>query len=116
MIIKVHPPLKLIFIHLFLVFISLISFAQKKSYKDSLIEYQQNYIATHEVVGKEDKITPIAAAQQMHEKILNSKLEIIQQAGHLSNLENLTAFNTHLVNFLETVGKRSFSLSDIDGN
>ena len=55
MIIKVHPPLKLIFIHLFLVFISLISFAQKKSYKDSLIEYQQNYVATHEVVGKEDK-------------------------------------------------------------
>ncbi len=68
------------------------------------------------MVGQEDKITPIAAAQQMHEKILNSKLEIIQQAGHLSNLENLTAFNTHLANFLETVGKRSFSLSDIDGN
>ena len=55
MIIKVHPPLKSIFILLFLVFISLISFAQKKSYKDSLIEYQQNYVATHEVVGKEDK-------------------------------------------------------------
>ena len=68
------------------------------------------------MVGQEDKITPIAAAQQMHEKILNSKLEIIQQAGHLSNLENSTAFNTHLVNFLELVGKRSFSLSDIDGN
>ena len=59
------------------------------------------------MVGKEDKITPIAAAQQMHEKILNSKLEIIQQAGHLSNLENPTAFNTHLVKFLELVGKRS---------
>ena len=68
------------------------------------------------MVGKEDKITPIAAAQQMHEKILNSKLEIIQQAGHLSNLENPTAFNTHLVKFLELVGKKSFSLSDIDGN
>jgi len=59
------------------------------------------------MVGKEDKITPIAAAQQMHEKILNSKLEIIQHAGHLSNLENPTAFNTHLVKFLELVGKRS---------
>jgi len=60
------------------------------------------------MVGEEDKITPIAAAQQMHEKILNSKLEIIQQAGHLSNLENPTAFNTHLVNFLELVDKKSF--------
>src|SRR6187549_3735793 len=59
------------------------------------------------MVGEEDKITPIAAAQQMHEKILNSKLEIIQHAGHLSNLENPTAFNTHLVKFLELVGKRS---------
>jgi pimeloyl-ACP methyl ester carboxylesterase len=68
------------------------------------------------MVGKEDKITPIAAAQQMHEKILNSKLEIIQHAGHLSNLENPTAFNTHLVNFLELVGKKSFCLSDTDGN
>ena len=60
------------------------------------------------MVGKEDKITPIAAAQQMHEKILNSKLEIIQHAGHLSNLENPTAFNAHLVNFLELIGKKSF--------
>jgi len=59
------------------------------------------------MVGIEDKITPIAAAQQMHEKILNSKLEIIQHAGHLSNLENPTAFNAHLVNFLELVSKKS---------
>ncbi|HEU5165871.1 MAG TPA: alpha/beta fold hydrolase [Chitinophagaceae bacterium] len=60
------------------------------------------------MVGKEDKITPIAAAQLMHERILNSKLEIIQHAGHLSNLENPTAFNTHLVTFLEIVGKKPF--------
>ena len=68
------------------------------------------------MVGQEDKITPIAAAQQMHEKILNSKLEIIQQAGHLSNLEDPTAFNIHLVKFLEFVGKKSFSLNDTDRN
>jgi hypothetical protein len=43
----------------------------------------------------------------MHEKIANSKLKIIQQAGHLSNLENPIAFNTHLVKFLELVGKKS---------
>ena len=59
------------------------------------------------MVGEEDKITPIAAARQMHELILNSKLEIIQQAGHLSNLENPAAFNTNLVKFLELVGKKS---------
>jgi len=59
------------------------------------------------MVGQEDKITPIAAARQMHEKILNSKLEIIQQAGHLSNLEDPAAFNTNLVKFLELVCKKS---------
>ncbi|MEO6453403.1 MAG: DUF1684 domain-containing protein [Ginsengibacter sp.] len=43
--------------YFFLLFILsvVISFAQKKSYRDSLTNYQQNYIATHEVVGKEDK-------------------------------------------------------------
>jgi len=64
-------------------------------------------IPTLIMVGNEDKITPIAVAQQMHEKILNSKLEILQQAGHLSNLENPTAFNTHLLKFLEFAGKKS---------
>ena len=31
------------------------SVAQKKSYKDSVADYQKNYVATHEVIGKEDK-------------------------------------------------------------
>ncbi|HUR31052.1 MAG TPA: DUF1684 domain-containing protein [Saprospiraceae bacterium] len=35
--------------------LSLASSAQKRSYKDSLVAYQRNYVATHEVVGKEDK-------------------------------------------------------------
>jgi len=87
--------------------------AERKETCDQLSEIN---IPVLIMVGKEDKITPIAAAQQMHEKILNSKLEIIQQAGHLSNLEDPTAFNTHLVNFLELVGKKSFCLSDTDGN
>src|SRR5688572_4289160 len=68
------------------------------------------------MVGKEDKITPIAAARQMHEKILNSTLKIIQHAGHLSNLENPPEFNFQLLKFLEVVGKKSFCLSDTGGN
>jgi 3-oxoadipate enol-lactonase len=78
--------------------------AERKETCDKLSEIN---IPVLIMVGKEDKITPIAAAQQMHEKILNSKLAIIQQAGHLSNLENPTAFNAHLVKFLELVSKRS---------
>ena len=84
--------------------------------KETCSRLQEINIPVLIMVGKEDKITPIAAAQLMHEKILNSKLEIIQHAGHLSNLENPTAFNTHLVNFLEVASKKSFSLSDTDGD
>ena len=68
------------------------------------------------MVGKEDKITPIDAARQMHEKIWNSKLKIIQHAGHLSNLENSAEFNLQLGKFLELVGKKSFCFSDTDCN
>ena len=75
--------------------------------KETCTQLQEINIPVLIMVGTEDKITPIAAAQQMHEKIANSKLEIIQEAGHLSNLENPTAFNTHLVKFLELAGKKS---------
>jgi pimeloyl-ACP methyl ester carboxylesterase len=68
------------------------------------------------IVGKEDKITPIAAAQQMHEIIKDSSLQIIPDAGHVTNLENPTAFNFQLVNFLDMVSKKSFCLSDTDRN
>src|SRR6188768_114808 len=75
--------------------------------KETCNELHEINIPVLIMVGKEDKITPIAAARQMHELILNSKLEIIQHAGHLSNLENPTEFNAHLVNFFELVGKKS---------
>lgn len=58
------------------------------------------------LVGKEDVITPAATAQLMHEKIADSKLEIIPQAGHLSNLENPKEFNEKLRKFLSSVKLR----------
>jgi len=55
------------------------------------------------LVGKEDKITPPAAAQLMHEKIKGSSLHIIEHAGHLSNMENPGEFNSHLIKFIASV-------------
>lgn len=52
------------------------------------------------LVGKEDQITPPAAAQKMHDLIDGSTLEEIDQAGHLSNLENPERFNQHIKSFL----------------
>ncbi len=39
---------------LFFLFSQLLS-AQNKSHRDSIVAYQKNYIATHEVVDKPDK-------------------------------------------------------------
>lgn len=55
------------------------------------------------LAGKEDIITPPAAAKFIHEKIKNSRLSIIDHAGHLSNLENPVKFNEHLKKFLASV-------------
>jgi pimeloyl-ACP methyl ester carboxylesterase len=55
------------------------------------------------LVGSEDKITPPAASQLMHEKIEGSQMHIIEHAGHVSNIENPGDFNKHLKNLLDTI-------------
>ena len=55
------------------------------------------------LVGIEDKITPPAAAQFMNEKIKESLLNIIEHAGHLSNIENPSEFNNQLEKFVSTI-------------
>lgn len=68
------------------------------------------------LVGKEDKITPPAAAQFLYENIPGSVLSIIEHAGHVSNLENSTEFNLQLENFLSRFAKKSLRLSAISSN
>jgi 3-oxoadipate enol-lactonase len=59
------------------------------------------------LVGKEDKITPTEAAQFMHKEINGSVMSIIENAGHLSNLENPEQFNKQMKKFLgEKVGSQ----------
>ena len=48
------------------------------------------------IVGKEDKITPPAAARAMHEKIKDSRLCILNHAGHVANMENPEEFTEQL--------------------
>ena len=53
------------------------------------------------MVGKKDIITPPEKSEFMHEKIEDSTLELIDYAGHLSNLENPEDFNRNLKKFLD---------------
>lgn len=68
------------------------------------------------MVGREDKITPPPTALLMHDKIRDSQMHVLNHAGHLANIENQYEFNYQLRSFVELVSKRSFCLSDTDGN
>jgi pimeloyl-ACP methyl ester carboxylesterase len=55
------------------------------------------------IVGREDKLTPPQDAELMHREIRGSHLEIIDDAAHLSNIEQPTQFNRALADFLQAL-------------
>ncbi len=55
------------------------------------------------IVGEQDGPTPPADGKLMAEHIPGARLEIIPQAGHLSNLEQPEAFNAAIRAFLEAI-------------
>ena len=57
------------------------------------------------IVGAQDTGTPPEAAKAMHEKVSGSIYQEIDPAAHVSNMENPTAFNKALENFLENIEK-----------
>jgi 3-oxoadipate enol-lactonase len=60
-------------------------------------------IPTLVVVGREDEFTPVAKAEEMHAKLTNSKLVVIEDAGHMPNLEQPEEFNGIILEFLAGV-------------
>lgn len=52
------------------------------------------------LVGKEDSITPVADSERMHREIADSRLVVIENAAHVSNLERTDKFNEELMRFL----------------
>lgn len=55
------------------------------------------------LVGSEDSITPVKDSQTMHDKINGSKLVVIPNAAHVSNLEQTSQFNSELLDFVSSV-------------
>ena len=68
-------------------------------------------IPTLVVCGKEDMLTTPAQSQFLHHSIKNSKLQLIEQAGHLTNLEQPEIFNKIIFNFI-TKGYKQQTLLD----
>ena len=55
--------------------------------------------------GRKDNVTPVEQAEFMHKNIDHSILHIIENAGHMSNLEQPEQFNKHLGNFIKNLVK-----------
>ncbi len=57
-------------------------------------------VPTALIFGEDDKITNLETAEKMHSEISNSRLFVLKNAGHYSNLEQPEQFNAHLLDFL----------------
>jgi 3-oxoadipate enol-lactonase len=57
------------------------------------------------IVGRDDAGTPVAMAEEIHQAMPGSKLVIIPDAAHLSNLEQPDAFNQALGDFIGSFNK-----------
>jgi pimeloyl-ACP methyl ester carboxylesterase len=70
---------------------------------DATSELANIDVPTLVLVGSEDAITPLSAAQTLAGHIPDAQLQIIEGSGHLSNLEQPEQFNRHLAAFLKSL-------------
>jgi 3-oxoadipate enol-lactonase len=71
-------------------------------------------IPTLILCGREDEVTPLAQSELMNASITGSILHVIDNAGHVSNLEQPDEFNKHILNFLTDLTNPN--LKKIKGN
>jgi 3-oxoadipate enol-lactonase len=55
------------------------------------------------IVGEQDPGTPVVNSEAIHNRIKDSRLEIIPSAAHLCNVEQAEVFNQILLGFLQTL-------------
>ena len=72
--------------------------AVRRDYSEDLSHIN---VPTLVIVGREDSIRPVSDAEYMHSRIRNSRLEIIENAAHLTNMERPEVFNSALSQFLK---------------
>lgn len=74
-----------------------------KNRPDSTGDLGSITVPTLIIVGENDGVTPVAASEALNQGVSGSKLVVIPEAGHLSNLEAPEAFNGALAEFLGTL-------------
>ena len=73
--------------------------AARRDYTEDL---QKIEVPTLIIVGREDSIRPVSDAEFMHRGIRESRLEIIEDAAHMTNMEQPEVFNRALLEFLRS--------------
>jgi pimeloyl-ACP methyl ester carboxylesterase len=71
--------------------------AARRDYSEDLANIQAPTLV---IVGRDDPIRPVHDAEFMHKGIRNSRLEIIEDAAHITNMEQPEVFNLALMEFL----------------
>ena len=74
--------------------------AERRDYLPLLAEIKTPTLIA---VGRDDAFTPIAESELMHSGINNSELVVIDEAGHMPNMEQAEAFNEALEQFLKAI-------------
>jgi 3-oxoadipate enol-lactonase len=77
---------------------ALVAMAERTEMCSTLIDIN---IPTLIICGKEDSITPVKQSKFLQQNIKKSSLHIIENAGHLSNIEQSSKFNKLVQHFLE---------------
>jgi len=70
-------------------------------------------IPTMIICGREDEVAPLAQSESMHTSIKGSILHVIDDAGHVSNLEQPHKFNKHLLDFITTLTISSVDVENV---
>ena len=70
---------------------------------DRMNDVQKITCKTLIVVGADDRMTPVKYSQYLHEKIVNSRLVVIPDAGHSVMLEKHREFNAAVEAFLSSL-------------
>jgi pimeloyl-ACP methyl ester carboxylesterase len=55
------------------------------------------------ICGKDDKVTPPEKSEYLKANINGSKLFVINEAAHISNMEQPEIFNSHLEQFIKAI-------------
>mgnify|MGYP002636705318 CR=1 FL=1 len=71
--------------------------------QDSVGDYSAIDVPTHVMVGEHDPLTTPAMCRELADQIKGAAYSVIPGAGHLSNIENPTAFNASALGFIDSI-------------